>query len=187
MVKIIRQEVNRLSGHIDRVLELASLESRKKVFTMVQIDFRPCLEKLCEDFHTLVSMEEVTFNYELQPGEYTIKTEVFHLENAINNLLDNAKKYSDEPVISLHARLNEKHLTIEITDNGKGIDERDQKRIFRKYFRVTDGDLHKVKGYGLGLSYVKKVIESMKGKIRIQSKKNSGTRVTVQIPLSHAG
>ena len=66
---------------------------------------------------------------------------------------------------------------------GKGIDERDKKRIFQKYYRVTEGDLHAVKGYGLGLSYVKKVMDAMKGKIVVDSKKNAGTRIQLQIPL----
>lgn len=184
-VAIIRQQVNRLSTHIDRVLELASFEERKKVFNLTKVDFRPYLQKLCEDFNTLVAMEDVDFTFELEPGSYTIKTEVFHLENALNNLLDNAKKYSELPRIRLRAFVMPKVLRIEISDNGRGIDERDKKRIFQKYFRVANGDLHNVKGYGLGLSYVKNVIDAMKGQIEVDSKKNEGTRICIQIPLCH--
>jgi two-component system phosphate regulon sensor histidine kinase PhoR len=89
VLNIIRQQVASLSNHIDRVLDLASLEARRKVFNFELIDFKPYLKNLCEDFQTLVSMEEVAFSYKLEPGEYWIETEVFHLENAINNLLDN--------------------------------------------------------------------------------------------------
>lgn len=185
IVGIIRQEVGRLSEHIDRVLELASLEARKKVFTLTEVDFRPHLEKLCEAFSTLVSLEDVTFTFDLEPGPYRIRAEVFHLENAINNLLDNAKKYAHAPVIHLHAAKVQGSLRIEIIDNGRGIDEQDRKRIFQKYYRVTDGDLHQVKGYGLGLSYVKKVVEAMKGRIEVNSKKNVGTRIAVVIPRCH--
>jgi len=185
VLKIIRQQVDRLSGHIDRVLDLARLESRQGVFKLKEVDFRPSLEKLCQDFSTLVALEKVTFSYELQPGEYRIKAEVFHLENAIYNLLDNAKKYADNPVINLKAALIKGYLYIEIEDNGRGIGQEDQKRIFQKYFRVTDGDLYKVKGYGLGLSYVKNVVDAMKGKISITSKLNKGTQVSVRIPLTH--
>ncbi len=186
IVKIIRQQVGRLSEHIDRVLDLARLESGRNVFDLALVDFRPPLQRLCENFSTLGALEEVQFGYELQEGVYEIKAEVFHLENAINNLLDNARKYSDTPVINLKASLEDQHLLIEIADNGRGIGEQDKKRIFQKYYRVTEGDLHKVGGYGLGLSYVKNVLDAIKGTIRIDSKLNQGTRVRVQIPLNHA-
>lgn len=187
VLNIIRQQVASLSNHIDRVLDLASLEARRKVFNFELIDFKPYLKNLCEDFQTLVSMEEVAFSYNLEPGEYWIETEVFHLENAINNLLDNGKKYADDPVVQLKAGVKKSKLWVEIRDNGRGIDEIDQKRIFQKHYRVSQGDLHNVKGYGLGLSYVKKVIESMKGKITVESRKGEGTRITLEIPIRHAG
>ncbi|NER09248.1 two-component system, OmpR family, phosphate regulon sensor histidine kinase PhoR [Muriicola jejuensis] len=185
VLEIIRQQTDRLSGHIDRVLDLARMESRKDIFHLVEVDFRPVLQKLCEDFSTLVALEDVRFTFKLQAGHYPIRAEIFHLENAINNLLDNAKKYSDDPIIELRATLEKGHLVIRIRDNGRGIGPEDQKRIFQKYFRVGEGDLHKVKGYGLGLSYVKKVIDAMKGKINLESKLGEGTAISIQIPLIH--
>ena len=185
VVEIIRQQVRSLSNHIDRVLDLASLESRRKVFKLEAVNFRPYLHKLCEDFQTLGSMEKLAFTFELEPGEYWIKAEVFHLENAINNLLDNAKKYADDPIIHLKASLQKNKLFIAISDNGRGISEQDKRRIFEKYYRVTEGDLYKVKGYGLGLSYVKKVLDAMKAEISVESKNNSGTIITLKIPLCH--
>ncbi len=185
VLEIIRQQTERLSGHIERVLDLAQMEWKKDIFNLVEIDFRPALQKLCEDFSMLVSLEDVRFTCELQEGKYMIRAEVFHLENAINNLLDNAKKYSDDPVIHLQSTLERGYLHIRIKDNGRGIGPDDQKRIFQKYFRVGEGDLHKVKGYGLGLSYVKKVIDAMKGKIGLESKLEEGTLITIQIPLIH--
>ncbi len=185
VLAIIRQQTDRLSGHIDRVLDLARMESRKDIFHLVEVDFRPVLQKLCEDFSTLVSLEDVRFTYTLQEGGYPVRAEVFHLENAINNLLDNAKKYADDPMIELRATLEKGYLVIRIRDNGRGIGPEDQKRIFQKYFRVGEGDLHQVKGYGLGLSYVKKVIDAMKGKIHLESKLGEGTVISIQIPLIH--
>ncbi|WP_372944935.1 sensor histidine kinase [Muriicola sp.] len=185
ILDIIRQQTDRLSGHIDRVLDLARMESGKDIFNLSETDFRPALKKLCQDFGTLVSLEEVRFTCDLEEGAYPIRAEVFHLENAVNNLLDNAKKYSDDPVISLRATRENGYLVIRIQDNGRGISPEDQKRIFQKYFRVGEGDLHNVKGYGLGLSYVKKVIDAMKGKISLQSKLGQGTLISIQIPLTH--
>lgn len=183
VIHMIRQQVKRLSGHIDKVLELGSLESGKNVIQLSQVNFRPYLLALCEEFKTLVSIEKGVFSYDLQNGEYNIKAEVFHLENAINNILDNAKKYADDPKINLVACLDNSKLKIDISDNGKGVSPEDKRRIFKKYYRVVDGDLYTVKGYGLGLSYVKKVLEAHKGKVLIESKKNIGTVITIIIPI----
>ena len=187
LVGIIRQQVERLNLHIDKVLELGSLESDKKAIKLKEVDFRPYLENLCREYEILVSIEQVSFSYELVSGEYMINAEVFHLENAVNNLLDNAKKYSPVPVISLKATLERGQLWIRITDNGTGIDEKEKKRIFKKYYRIPSGDLHQVKGYGLGLSYVKKVVDKHKGKIFMESEKGKGTMVAIAIPLRKNG
>lgn len=182
---IIKQQVTRLSTHIDKVLELASLESGKKVITLETINLRPRLQRLCEEFKTLMSIEEGEFAYDLESGEYIVKAEIFHLENAINNILDNAKKYADEPKIYLKAYTKNDKLHIEVTDNGKGVSKEDMKRIFQKFYRVTNGDLHQVKGYGLGLSYVKKIMEEHKGRVLIDSKENIGTKITLVIPAEN--
>jgi two-component system phosphate regulon sensor histidine kinase PhoR len=187
LVDIIRQQVERLSLHIDKVLELGNLESNKKAIKLKEVDFRPYLENLCRENEILVSIENVSFSYELVSGEYMINAEVFHLENAVNNLLDNAKKYSAKPVISLKATLERAQLWIRITDNGPGIDQKEKKRIFKKYYRIPSGDLHQVKGYGLGLSYVKKIVDEHKGKIIMESEKGKGTMVAIAIPLRKNG
>jgi two-component system phosphate regulon sensor histidine kinase PhoR len=183
ILAIIRQQVNKLTEHIDKVLELASLEGNKEVFNLEIIDFKPYLLKLCEEFKMLTSIENVKFTYDLAPGEYLIKAETFHLENAINNLLDNAKKYAAQPQIHLETIKNKDRLTIRVKDNGQGIDSKEKHHIFEKYYRVTQGDIHQVKGYGLGLSYVKKVVENLKGKVFIESELNKGTIVNLSIPL----
>lgn len=183
MVAIIRQEVERLKFHIDRVLELASLETKKKIFTLKTLDFMPNMQKLCLEFKTLSPLGNVSFSYNLEPGPYTIKAEASHLENAINNILDNAKKYADNPEIELKAFKENGKLIIKITDNGIGIEEKDKKRIFQKHYRVSNGNKYEVKGYGLGLSYVKKVVDNHKGKIIVESEIGRGTTVFIKIPL----
>lgn len=185
LLGIIRQQTDRLSDHIDKVLELGRLESGKDTFKREYVDFRPSLQRLCEEFAILTVLEDAGFQYQLEPGAYPLKAEVFHLENAINNLLDNAKKYSHEPKITLNARIIRDHLSIEVIDNGEGVDKKDQRRIFRKFYRVANGDLHDVKGYGLGLPYVKQVVEKHKGVITLESVKGKGTKVTLKIPVCH--
>ncbi len=180
---IIRQQVNRLSNHIEKVLELASLESGKSVITLTKVDFKPYLAALCSEFDTLVTIEKGTFQFELEGDEYLINAEVFHLENAINNILDNAKKYSSDPKIKLKAYKDNSSLYIEVTDNGIGISKDNKQRVFRKFYRVENGDLHNVKGYGLGLSYVQKVIKKHGGKVGIESEETKGTKVVLTIPI----
>lgn len=183
LVHLIRQQVERLKRHIDQVLDLASLESGKKIFDFKETDLRPVLLQLCADFNLLAKMEDIKFSCELQEGNYPVKAEVSHLENAFNNLLDNAKKYSDHPEISLTASLENKKLVISIKDNGIGISEKEKDRIFKKFYRVSNGNLHKVKGYGLGLSYVKEIVKKHRGTITVESEQNKGTIVSVLLPL----
>ena len=183
IIVLIRQQIDRLKNHIDKVLELGSLESSRSVFNLKRVDFSQNLQRICEEFGMLSKLEEAIFNYELPNQELFIKAESSHLENAINNLLDNAKKYSKNPEIKLVAEVKQKKLLITIIDKGEGISKKDKARIFQKYYRVTEGDLYKVKGYGLGLSYVKKVIKNHNGKIYLESELGKGTKITIAIPL----
>ena len=183
LLHIIRQQTDRLSNHIDKVLELGRIESAHNGLKLSSVNFYPCLDRLAKEFAALIVLEKVRFDYSLQPGEYPLKADVFHLENAINNILDNARKYARDPYIRLHSSTAGNSLVIEIADNGAGMDRKDQKRIFRKFYRVTGGDVPDSKGYGLGLTYVKQVILKHKGSIDIKSEKGKGTKVTLKIPL----
>lgn len=184
-IDIIRQQTDRLNQHIDKVLELGKLEVQKNLFQLKTIDFKPNLVKICSDFEALSELQNIQFTYSLSEGNYIIKAEATHLENAISNILDNARKYSEKPIIHLMTIINKKNVSIIISDNGIGINKKEKNLIFKKFYRVSNGNLHKVKGYGLGLSYVKEVIKKHKGKIKIDSVPEQGTTVTVSIPLIH--
>jgi two-component system phosphate regulon sensor histidine kinase PhoR len=187
VLELIRRETDRLRKHIDKVLELASLESGKKIMQFTELDFKPEIQRICEDFKTLSKYEKVDFDYELQGSAYPIRAEKFHLENAIGNLLENAKKYSDDPVIRLNAHIQKGKLLMAISDNGPGISQKDLKKIFRKYYRIKNGDVHKVKGYGLGLSYVHKIVSMHRGNIAVNSKLGEGTTFVISLKTSNNG
>ncbi|MDR5589608.1 HAMP domain-containing sensor histidine kinase [Christiangramia sp. SM2212] len=178
----IRKQISRLNNHIEQVLGLASLES-KNLMQLKKLDLKPYLEEWCENFKRLSEIENFEFNYDLEPGNYMVKAAPFYFENAISNLLDNAKKYSQDPQIHLKACKKENKLKIEIRDNGKGISKKERKNIFKKYYRISEGDLHPSKGYGLGLSYVQQIVKRHHGKIRVESEINKGTKITILIPL----
>ncbi|MEH6406830.1 MAG: HAMP domain-containing sensor histidine kinase, partial [Leeuwenhoekiella sp.] len=170
VISLIRIQVDRLKTHIDSVLELASFESKKRVFELFRVDFYKPLKDLCDEFRALSQIEGIDFSYNLEDGKYIICAEVSHLSNAINNLLDNSKKYAEKPKITLDAFSTKKHLIITIKDNGIGLSKIEKRRIFKKYYRVSNGNLHKVHGHGLGLSYVKEIAKRHHAKINIESK-----------------
>ena len=129
-------------------------------------------------------MEEVDFNYKIKDEKFMLKCDPMHLVNAINNLLDNAKKFgANTPKIDLISEIKNNKLQVTVKDNGIGIDNKDQKNIFKKHYRVSQGDSYTVKGYGLGLHYVKKIINLHKGTIKLESKMKEGTKITVKLPI----
>ncbi len=187
VVDLIRKESDRLKKHIDKVLELASMESGNPLMQYQEVDFRPELERICQSFALLAKHEQIDFGYTLEKGPYLIKAEKFHLENVIGNLLENARKYSDHPIIKLNAYKQKGRLLINISDNGVGISQEDIKKIFSKYYRVKNGNVHKVKGYGLGLYYVQKIIKMHRGKVSVQSELGKGTNFTLSLKLMNNG
>ena len=183
-LEIIRNQNDRLKEHIDKVLQLASLENKHNALQLIETEFYPHLKRLCEEFSLISEMEDVYFIYEIGEEIPMIKCDPLHLANAIHNLLDNAKKYCKEsPKVYLKTEIKNKKLHIIVEDNGIGIDKKDQKNIFKKHYRVSQGNLYLVKGYGLGLSYVKKIINLHKGSIELVSALNKGTKIIVKLSL----
>ncbi len=179
----ILDETKKLSTHIDKVLELGSLEHGRTVIEKNRMDFRPSLERLCADFRALCQLEERVFTYDLDPGPYQMNASVFHLENAINNLLDNARKYGGDAPISLSSTKQKKYLEIQVRNGGTPIPAEALNEIFKKYYRLPVGDRQKVRGYGLGLSYVRTVAEMHHGKVSALSDTAKGTVLRFVVPL----
>ncbi|MBC2839085.1 sensor histidine kinase KdpD [Robiginitalea sp. SC105] len=187
LTETILQQTARVSGHIDQVLELGSLERASASIPLEPIDFAPALGVLCEQFRSLCELEGIPFEFELPDGPILLDGSVFHLENTVNNLLDNARKYGKGSPVHLSARRQSGRLLISVSDQGPGMAAEEKSRIFKKYYRITEGDRQDVRGYGLGLSYVKTVIDRHRGTIRVKSQPGRGTEITVELPLRNHG
>jgi len=183
----ILKETRKLTNHIDKVLELGALEHKRTVLDTERLDFRPALEQICLDFAGLCELEGQPFSYDLTPGPYLMKASVFHLENAVNNLLDNARKYGADSQIRLTAGKKGRQLEIQVCNGGTPIPAGALDEIFKKYYRIPDGDRQGVRGYGLGLSYVRTVAEKHRGRVSVSSDPVNGTVFMFVVPLESDG
>lgn len=188
IASIIRMQVDKLKNQIDKVLELGIIEGKKNFLDRKVIDVKPLLEDIIDNFGAIAALSNIDFRSQLTGDSFLVNGDLYHLENAINSLIENARKYSgNSPVIELLAYKSSKKLIIKVKDNGIGIEEHELKKIFEKYYRVSQGDLHAVKGYGLGLNYVKRIVHLHKGKIEVESIVNEGSTFILKIPLVENG
>ncbi|UCE70046.1 MAG: two-component sensor histidine kinase [Flavobacteriaceae bacterium] len=183
----ILNQTKKLSAHIDKVLELGALEHTRTLIQKEELNFRPVLDRLCRDFLDRCQMEGQEFEYRLEEGPYPMRASVFHLENAVNNLLDNARKYGEDSEISLAAGVRGDLLEIKIRNGGTPIPPEALEELFKKYYRLPRGDRQKIRGYGLGLSYVRTIAERHQGKVSIRSNPKIGTVVEFVLPLLRHG
>ncbi|HBH47841.1 MAG TPA: sensor histidine kinase, partial [Bacteroidales bacterium] len=120
----------------------------------------------------------------LHAEKFMVKADPVHLTNVISNLIDNAIKYTPEnPEIFIETRNIDDYVQVSVKDNGIGISRNNQKRVFERFYRVPTGNVHNVKGFGLGLNYVKKIIEIHKGSIEVESEPGNGTTFSFRLPL----
>jgi len=184
---VIKQENNRLNQQVDKVLQIARIESQSFHLKKEQVDLNSLILKVAENCKAN-SNRQLVLNTELSDNVGSIEGDVLHLTNIFHNLLDNASKYSGkEPVITIETSHAVKSIIIKISDNGPGINPEYQHRIFQKFYRIPTGDLHDVKGFGLGLYYVKTICDAHKWDIGIISKSGKGTTFVIEIPDKKKG
>ena len=182
-LNIIKDENIRLGKQVEQVLQAAALEKNDFNLKIEKVDLKEFIEATIKHFELLVENRggTLTTEYSLLTGQ--LEVDVFHLNNILNNLLDNANKYSkDAPKIKITVVETETNFTLSISDKGIGISKEAQKKIFDKFYRVPTGNLHDVKGFGLGLSYVKTMVEAHKGTIRLDSDPGMGSVFTINLP-----
>lgn len=180
---IIYKENKRLENQVERVLNVAKLDQEQLVLKKETVDLHELLEEAKDNFlfNQLEQGGEIVLQLEADPS--SIYADLVHITNVVYNLLDNAIKYCDKiPTISVYTSTEKEGVLIRFEDNGLGIKREDLKMIFDKFYRVPTGNIHNVKGFGLGLFYVKLIIEAHHGKIQVKSKLGEGTTFSIWLP-----
>ena len=182
---VIVDETKRLSFQVEKVLQVSLFEKDRSNLTFKEVDVNDILETIVSTFKLKVENFDGRIEKNLSAARANITADEMHLTNVFYNLLDNAVKYRGERDLVLNVRTwNEKdHLMISIKDNGIGIKKENLKKIFERFYRVPTGNVHNVKGFGLGLAYVLKIIENHNGTIRAESEVNLGTKFIISLPL----
>lgn len=180
---LIEQENEQIKGHIEKVLELASLENTRYQLELKDGHLHPLLEVVAAPYRFKAGQTGGSLDCSLEAANDQIRMDEVHLRNAIQNLLDNALKYSPgAPAVGLHTRNTDRAILVLVTDQGAGIAPVHQQRIFEKFYRGHPN--LGVKGFGLGLSYVQEIIRAHHGKVSLESTLGQGSCFTLEIPLA---
>lgn len=177
---IISEENQRLKRQVESVLQVSQIDSHKIVLNNTEVDMHELIENLSKNMEPRLSELGGKIILYLNARKHIVIGDEVHLTNILYNLVDNAIKYCDKtPEIIITTQYKHKGIEIAVKDNGKGIEKSSHNMIFEKFFRVPNGDIHDVKGFGLGLFYVKNMIKLHKGKIALHSIPKIGTTFTI--------
>lgn len=183
---IIKEENKRLGAQVEKVLQAATLDKKEFKLKIEKINIVDLIKTAQAHFELLVEKEGGAMEVHLDIKDPYIEADAFHLSNIINNLLDNANKYSKgAPKISIYAADEEHEIILSVKDQGIGMSKDMLKRIFDKFYRVPTGNVHDVKGFGLGLAYVKAMVEAHKGTVEVESELDKGSNFTIHLPKRH--
>ena len=183
---VINDESKRLRFLVEKVLQMSMFDRKTASFKKKELDLNELLENIASSFSLRVEHTGGKIYTEIEAVDSAIYVDEVHFQNAITNLMDNAVKYRkpDQPLDLFIRTWNEKeHLCFSIRDTGQGIKKENVKKIFDKFYRVHTGNVHDVKGFGLGLAYVKKIINLHEGDIKCESELGKGTTFTVTLPV----
>ena len=185
-VQVIRDENKRLGMQVEKVLQIASLDKKDFKLKFEKVDVHDIIDKALANIDLTVQKRGGEITSRLLASNPVIEADPVHLTNIIYNLLDNANKYSPEaPEIHLRTENISTGVIIKIADQGIGMSKEATQKIFDKFFRVSTGNLHDVKGFGLGLSYVKDIVDMHRGTITVKSEVGKGSTFKVYLPFAH--
>ena len=187
-LQVIKEENTRLTTQVEKVLQLASLEQEELSFTRRQNSINELIESAASRARFQIEERDGKFQVKLLKNDLKFMADESHFSNALFNLLDNAIKYSTgPPYVELTAKVKKGELVISITDQGIGLSTEQKRQVFDKFYRVPTGNLHDVKGFGLGLNYVKYIIEAHGGRIELNSVLGEGSSFSIHFRLDQSG
>jgi two-component system phosphate regulon sensor histidine kinase PhoR len=181
---IIREQSLRLNSQVEKVLQLAQLERGNFQLNQEEVDLHALILKVLSTVRVKVDQAGGALEHQFHPGTPIVKADAFHLTNILHNVLDNAVKYCrDVPEISLQTAVQGNCVTISIQDQGIGISQEYLEKVFSKFYRIPTGNVHNVKGFGIGLYYVKSICKAQSWKLHLESTPGQGTCIKISIPL----
>jgi two-component system phosphate regulon sensor histidine kinase PhoR len=184
---IIRDETRRLGSHVEKVLQMALLDRGEIRLKLSPVNIHDVIERALNTIGLQIEQRQGEVDLDFEAENEIIEADDVHLTNIVYNLLDNAIKYSPDRLhITLQTRNLADGISITVTDEGVGMTKEQTNRIFEKFYRVPTGNRHDVKGFGLGLSYVRKMVEEHNGQIRVESQPGKGSSFEVILPYKHA-
>lgn len=184
---IIKEENKRMNKQVETILQAALIDRQELQLTLQPLHINEVIRRVMDNFKLQLDEINAQVVLQLQEGNDLADADEVHFTNLISNLIDNAIKYSREKlIIRIMTIRHGKNLNIRIEDNGIGMTKETQRRIFEKFYRAHTGNVHNVKGFGLGLSYVKSVVDAHHGKIKVESVVGKNTVFTLEIPLIKA-
>lgn len=179
---INKEQLEKLSGLLEQILSISTERQSKLILKKESFMLKEILEPIVDEY-LFSTNKEITINLNIQPDNLMIVADKNHLYNAFSNIIDNAIKYSEnKSIIDIYATESNKVSTIKIKDNGIGIPAEKIKFLFDRFYRVPQGNKHDIKGYGIGLFYVKTIIEKHEGTIDVESTLEKGSQFTIKIP-----
>lgn len=182
---IIYDENIRLGNHIERVLNIAKIDKEDVKLDHLPQQVNDLISAVVDSMELQLQKKNTQVSLNLNAQNSTVIGDELHLSNVIYNLVDNANKYSgDFSKINITTLNENKNLIIKIKDNGVGMNKEQLKRIFEQFYRIPTGNLHDVKGFGLGLSYVNTIVKKMKGSVSVKSEKDKGSEFEIKFPLA---
>ncbi|MEQ9383440.1 MAG: HAMP domain-containing sensor histidine kinase [Imperialibacter sp.] len=183
-VNLVSTETKRLQTQVDKILQMALLDSGNLHLEKKTLDLHELISQVAESFAMIIAEKQGEIKLSLQAKRHLITADETHIKNVLYNLIDNAQKYTDgAPRIDITTADTEQNdIQLLVKDHGIGIEERVQKYIFDQFYRAQQGDIHTVKGFGLGLSYVKRIVEFHKGTISLKSQPGAGSEFSIFLP-----
>lgn len=184
-ISLIKKENKRMNKQVETILQISSLERKEMEFSFVDIDIHDIIRHSIEIIGIQVEERNGNIFFYPEAENPILSGDAEHLTNLVHNLLDNANKYSEEePEITLRTESRGEYMMISVEDRGIGMSKSVQSRIFERFYRQASGNVHNVKGFGLGLSYVRAIVEAHEGRIEVYSEPGKGTRFELFLPYT---